>query len=61
MADRRTLQKLVTDFTDILNAASERNKDMIRSVREKIQQLDQDKVEVNPSFSYHLIVFYNSS
>ena len=44
------LQKLVADYVETLTLASERNKEMIKSVREKIEQLDQDKIEV--VFSY---------
>uniref|UniRef100_A0A914CAK3 CID domain-containing protein n=1 Tax=Acrobeloides nanus TaxID=290746 RepID=A0A914CAK3_9BILA len=46
MSDRRMLQKLVADYVETLTLASERNKEMIKSVREKIEQLDQDKIEL---------------
>ncbi|VDN30825.1 unnamed protein product, partial [Gongylonema pulchrum] len=43
MDDRRTLQHLLPDYFDFLKASAIRNDEMLRSVREKVEKLDQEK------------------
>lgn len=50
MEDRRSLQQLLPEYFDFLKASAIRNDEMLRSVREKVEKLDQEKTAVRFSF-----------
>ncbi|VDM97998.1 unnamed protein product [Thelazia callipaeda] len=50
MEDRRTLQQLLPDYFDFLKASAIRNDEMLRSVREKVEKLEQEKMSVKEHF-----------
>lgn len=46
LEDRRTVQNLLDDYMKALNKSSERNLNLIKSVRKKVNCIDDEKKEV---------------
>ncbi|KAL4002983.1 RNA polymerase II-binding domain family protein [Acanthocheilonema viteae] len=50
MEDRRSLQLLLPEYFGFLKASAVRNDEMLRSVREKVEKLEQEKISVKEHF-----------
>ncbi|VDO53700.1 unnamed protein product [Onchocerca flexuosa] len=50
MEDRRSLQQLLPEYFGFLKASAVRNDEMLRSVREKVEKLEQEKTSVKEHF-----------
>lgn len=53
MEDRRSLQQLLPEYFGFLKASAVRNDEMLRSVREKVEKLEQEKTSV---CFYHFLI-----
>ncbi|EJD75476.1 hypothetical protein, variant [Loa loa] len=50
MEDRRSLQQLLPEYFGFLKASAVRNDEMLRSVREKVEKLEEEKTSVKEHF-----------